>query len=212
MKLYYMPGACSLAPHIAFREAGLPFDLELVDGASKKTKSGEDYMTINPKGAVPAIRLDNGQVLTEGAAIQQYIADKAPEKKLAPAAGTTERYRLQEWLNYIASEVHKGIGQLFNKAMPDDYRDAVKKGLAAKQLPFLEKALAGRDYLMGDFTVADGYLFTVLNWSSATPIDLKGWPALYDYYKRMRQRPSISKALDEERALYAAEQERHKAA
>src|SRR6188472_4264650 len=141
MKLYYMPGACSLAPHIALREAGLPFDLEKIDGATKKTASGDDYTAINPKGSVPAIKLDDGQVLTEAAAIQQYIADKSPTKKLAPPAGTPERYRLQEWLNYVASEVHKGIGQSFNKAMPDDYRETVKKGLAARQLPYLEKAL-----------------------------------------------------------------------
>src|ERR671910_2997208 len=141
MKLFYMPGACSLAPHIALREAGLPFDLELVD-RSKKTGSGADYWTINPKGAVPAVKLDDGQVLTEAGGIQQYNADKGPPKKLAPAAGTPERYRLQEWLNYIASELHKGIGQLFNPAMPDDYKEAVKKGLAARQFAYLEKALA----------------------------------------------------------------------
>ena len=204
MKLYYMPGACSLAPHIAFREAGLPFDLELVDGASKKTKSGEDYMTINPKGAVPAIRLDNGQVLTEGAAIQQYIADKAPGKKLAPAAGTIERYRLQEWLNYVASEVHKGIGQLFNKAMPDDFREAVKKGLAAKQFPYLEKALAGRDYLMGDFTVADGYLFTMLSWADRMKFDLSGMPNLVAYKDRVAARPMVKEALTKEGLMKAA--------
>ena len=129
MKLFYMPGACSLAPHIALREAGLPVELVQVD-RSKKTSSGEDYLTINVKGAVPAVKLDNGQVLTEAAIIQQYIADQVPAKKLAPAAGTPERYRLQEWLNYIASEMHKGIGQLFNPAMPDEYKEAVKKGLA----------------------------------------------------------------------------------
>src|SRR3954468_18308824 len=175
MKLYYMPGACSLAPHIAFREAGLPFDLEQVDGATKKTKGGDDYLAVNPKGAVPAIKLDDGQVLTEAAAIQQYIADKAPGKKLAPAAGTIERYRLQEWLNYVASEVHKGIGQLFNKAMPEDFKTAVKAGLAARQFPYLEKALAGRDYLLGDFSAADAYLFTVLNWTNLHNIDLSAF-------------------------------------
>jgi glutathione S-transferase len=204
MKLYYMPGACSLAPHIALREAGLPFDLEKVDGASKKTANGEDFMAINPKGAVPAIKLDDGQVLTEGAAIQQYIADKAPGKKLAPAAGTLERYRLQETLNYIASEVHKGIGQLFNKAMPDDFKETVKKGLAAKQFPFLEKALAGKDYLMGDFTVADGYLFTVLNWTKMHNIDLSAFPNITAFMKRVAARPAVQEAMKAEGLLKAA--------
>jgi glutathione S-transferase len=204
MKLYYMPGACSLAPHIALREAGLPFDLEKVDGATKKTAGGEDYLAVNPKGAVPAIKLDNGQVLTEGAAIQQYIADQAPGKKLAPAAGTLERYRLQEQLNYIASEVHKGIGQLFNKAMPDDFKETVKKGLAAKQFPFLEKALAGKDYLMGDFTVADGYLFTVLNWTKLHNIDLSAFPNITAFMKRVAARPAVQEAMKAEGLLKAA--------
>src|SRR6478752_8617423 len=175
MKLYYMPAACSLAPHIALREAALPFELERV-GRDKKTESGADYLTVNPKGAVPALKLDDGDVLTEAGVIQQYIADKAPAKNLAPEAGTPERYRLQEWLNYIASEVHKGIGQLFNPAMPEDFKEAVKKGLAAKQFAHLEKALAGRNYLLGEFSVADGYLFTVLNWTGMHKIDLSAFP------------------------------------
>jgi glutathione S-transferase len=203
MKLFYMPGACSLAPHIALREAGLPFDLETVD-RSKKTGSGEDYFAINPKGAVPAVKLDDGQVLTEAAVIQQYIADKAPAKKLAPAAGTPERYRLQEWLNYIASELHKGIGQLFNPAMPDDYKDAVKKGLAGKQFAYLEKKLAGRDYLMGDFTIADGYLFTVLNWTNFHKIDLSAFPNIVAFMKRVAARPAVQAAMSAEGLLKAA--------
>ena len=203
MKLYYMPGACSLAPHIAFREAGLPVDLELV-GRDKKTKSGDDYLSINPKGAVPAIKLDDGQVLTEAAVIQQYIADKAPEKKLAPAAGTPERYRLQEILNYIASELHKGIGQLFNPAMPDEYKEAVKKGLAAKQFPFIEKTLAGRDYLLGGFTVADGYAFTVLNWTKMHNIDLSAFPNITAFMKRVAARPAVQEAMKAEGLLKAA--------
>jgi glutathione S-transferase len=198
-----MPAACSLAPHIALREAGLPFDLELVE-RSKKTKSGDDYMSINPKGSVPALRLDDGKVLTEAAVIQQYIADKAPAKKLAPAAGTPERYRLQEWLNYIASEVHKGIGQLFNPAMPDDYKEAVKKGLASKQFPYLDKALAGRDYLMGDFTVADGYLFTVLNWTNFHKIDLSAFPNITAFMKRVAARPAVQEAMQAEGLLKKA--------
>jgi glutathione S-transferase len=203
MKLYFMPAACSLAPHIALREAGLSFDLERVD-QSKKTRSGEDYLSINPKGSVPAFRLDDGQVLTEAAVIQQYIADRVPAKKLAPAAGTPERYRLQEWLNYIASEVHKGIGQLFNPAMPNEYKDAVKKALASRQLPYLEKALADRDYLMGDFTVADGYLFTVLNWTNFHKIDLSAFPNISAFMKRVAARPAVQEAMKAEGLLKAA--------
>jgi glutathione S-transferase len=203
MKLFYMPGACSLAPHIALREAGLPFDLELVD-RSKKTGSGADYWTINPKGAVPAVKLDDGQVLTEAGVIQQYIADKVPAKKLAPAAGTPERYRLQEWLNYIASELHKGIGQLFNPAMPDDYKEAVKKGLAARQFAYLEKALAGRDYLLGDFTIADGYAFTVLNWTKLHKMDLTAFPNVVAYMQRVAARPAVQAAMSAEGLLKAA--------
>jgi glutathione S-transferase len=203
MKLYYMPGACSLAPHIAFREAGLPVDLELV-GRDKKLKSGDDYLAINPKGAVPAIKLDDGKVLTEAAVIQQYIADKAPGKKLAPPAGTTERYRLQEMLNYIASELHKGIGQLFNPAMPDDYKEAVKKGLAARQFPFIEKTLSGRDYLLGDFTIADGYAFTVLNWTKLHKIDLSAFPNITAFMARVAARPAVQEAMRAEGLLKAA--------
>jgi glutathione S-transferase len=197
MKLYYMPGACSLAPHIALREAALPFDLERV-GPDKKTESGDDYIAVNPKGSVPALKLDNGEVLTEAAVVQQYIADKAPAKKLMPAAGSLERYRVQEWLNYIASEVHKGIGQLFNPAMPEDYKTAVKKGLSERQLPFLEKALAGKDYLLGAFTVADGYLFTVLNWTNMHKIDLSSFPNITAFMKRMAGRPAVQAALKAE--------------
>jgi glutathione S-transferase len=203
MKLFYMPGACSLAPHIAFREAGLPVELVQVD-RSKKTSTGEDYLGINVKGAVPAVKLDDGQVLTEAAVIQQYIADKVPAKKLAPAAGTPERYRLQEWLNYIASELHKGIGQLFNPAMPDDYKEAVKKGLVARQFAHVEKALAGRDYLMGDFTIADGYLFTVMNWTNFHKIDLTAFPNITAFMKRVAARPAVQAAMTAEGLLKAA--------
>jgi len=203
MKLFYMPGACSLAPHIALREAGLPVDLVQVD-RSKKTSAGEDYLAINVKGSVPALKLDDGQVLTEAAVIQQYIADKAPAKKLAPAAGTPERYRLQEWLNYIASEMHKGIGQLFNPAMPDDYKATVKKNLAARQFAYVDKALTGRDYLMGDFTIADGYLFTVLNWTNFHKIDLSAFPNITAFMKRVAARPAVQAAMSAEGLLKAA--------
>jgi glutathione S-transferase len=202
MKLYYMPGACSLAPHIALREAQLPFELEKVE-RSKQTASGEDFLTVNPKGGVPALRLDDGSVLTEAGVIQQYIADKAPGRKLAPAAGTMERVRLQEWLNYIASEVHKGIGQLFNPAMPDDYKEAVKKSLAARQFPYLEKALAGRETLMDGFTVADGYLFTVLNWTRLHKIDLSAFPNITAFMARVATRPAVQEAMKAEGLLKA---------
>jgi glutathione S-transferase len=204
MKLYYAPGACSLAPHIALRESGLPFDLVKVNLANKTTEAGDDYWATNRKGSVPAVKLDDGQVLTEAAVIQQYLADKAPAKKLAPASGTTERVRLQEWLNYIASEMHKGIGQLFNPAMPDDYKEAVKKGLAAKQFTYLEKMLAGRDYLMGDFTVADGYLFTVLNWTNFHKIDLSAFPNIVAFMTRVAARPAVQAAMNAEGLLKAA--------
>jgi glutathione S-transferase len=202
MKLYYMPGACSLAPHIALLEAALPFELEKV-GRDKKTESGGDYLNVNPKGAVPALKLDNGEVLTEAGVIQQYVADKVPPKKLVPAAGTSERYRLQEWLNYIASEVHKGIGQLFNPAMPEAYKAAVKNGLGQRQLPFIEKALATKDYLLGQFSVADGYLFTVLRWTSAHNVDLSGYPNISAFMKRMAERPAVQEAMKVEGLLNA---------
>ena len=197
MKLYYMPGACSLAPHIALKEAGMSFELERV-GRDKKTESGKDYLSVNPKGSVPALQLDNGEVLTEAAVVQQYIGDHAPAKKLVPAAGTSERYRLQEWLNYIASEVHKGIGQMFNPAMPEDYKAIVKKTLGERQLPFLEKALAGKDYLLGQFSVADGYLFTVLRWTSIHKVDLSAYPNISAFMKRMAARPAVQEAMKSE--------------
>ena len=204
MKLYYAPGACSLSPHIALREAGLPVELVKVDLRAKKTEGGDDYLAINPKGSVPAVRLDDGEVLTEAAVIVQRIADQAPGKKLAPANGTKERVRLQEWLNYIASEVHKGIGQLFNPAMPEDYKTAVKNGLAARQLPYLEKALTGRDYLLGDFSAADGYLFTVLNWTNIHKIDLSAFPNIQAFMKRVAARPAVQEAMKAEGLLKAA--------
>ena len=204
MKLYYSPGVCSLSPHIVLREAGIDAELIKVDIHKHLLDDGSDYFAINPRGYVPILVLDDGQQLSEGPAIVQYLADLKPAAGLAPANGTMARYRLQEWLNYIASEMHKGIGQLFNPAMPDDYRDAVKKGLAAKQFPYLEKMLAGRDYLMGDFTVADGYLFTVLNWTNFQKIDLAAFPNLVAYMKRVAARPAVQAAMTAEGLLKAA--------
>ena len=198
MKLYYAPGACSMSPHIALREAGLDFEAIQVDLGAKKTKSGADYRQINPKGAVPALEIDGGQVLTEGSAIVQYIADKKPGSKLAPSAGTTERYRLQEWLNYIASEIHKGFSPLFNPKAPDEWKSMVKDMLGGK-FDYLSKQLDGKSYLMGDtFTVADGYLFTILTWAKGMNIDLAKWPVLKAYVERVAARPAVAATLKAE--------------
>jgi len=197
MKLYYSPGACSLSPHIALNEAGLAYDSESVDLASKKTKSGADYRAINPKGAVPALQLDNGQVLTEGSAIVQYIADQKPATKLAPAAGSLERYRLQEWLNYVASEVHKGFSPLFNPKATEEWKQIIKDNLGVK-FDYLSKQLQGKDYLMGAFSVADAYLFTILGWSKYFDIDLTKWPVLVKYMERVGARPAVKAALEAE--------------
>ncbi len=195
MKLYYSPGACSLSPHIALREAGLTFDLEKTDLKAKKTASGTDFLTINPKGYVPALQLDNGKVLTEGPAIVQYIADQKPESGLAPQAGSFERYELQEWLNFITSEVHKPVGSLFNPAMTADYKPVVL-ALIDKRLTWIDGQLQGKQYLMGDtFTVADAYLFTVLRWTGFFNIDLGKYPAIKSYFARVAERPAVKEAL-----------------
>ena len=198
MKLYFSPGACSLSPHIALRESGLPFDLEQVDLANKQTKSGADYRTINPKGYVPALQLDDGQVLTEAAMIVQYIADKKPDAKLAPPGGTRERYLLQEWLNFIATELHKGLSPLFKPNVPEPWQQVVKDTIAAR-FDFLTKRLQGKPYVMGEsFSVADGYLFTILNWTNFLKIDLGKWPALKAYQERIAARPAVRAALKAE--------------
>lgn len=201
MKLYYAPAACSLASHIALREAGLTFDLEKVDTRTKKTENGEDYLTVTSKGYVPALRLDDGSVLTEGTAIMPYIADKNAAAKLAPAAGTVERYRLHEWLGYINSEVHKTFGPMFNPASTDEQKAAVK-GVLGKKFDWLTQALEGKTFLMGDqFTVADGYLFTVLSWTNFVKMDLSPWPSLQAYIGRVAARPAVQAALKAEGLL-----------
>jgi glutathione S-transferase len=198
MKLYFSPGACSLSPHIVLRESGLPFDLEQVDLRAKKTKSGGDFFQVNPKGMVPVLTLDDGDVLTEGPAIVQYLADKAPASGLAPAAGTKERYHVQEWLNFVTAEIHKNFSPLFRPNTPDDYKPIAKENLAVR-FGFLDKHLAGRQYLMGDkFTVADAYLFTVLNWTKYQSIDLGQWPSLKAYWDRVGARPKVQEALKAE--------------
>jgi glutathione S-transferase len=198
IKLYYLPGACSLSPHIVLHEAGVSFEIDKVNPVDKKTDSGQDFNVINPKGYVPALLMNNGQVLTEGVAVVQYIADLVPNKKLAPLAGTIERYRLQEWLNFIATEIHKGFGSLFNPKTPEDSKVAAKERLAMR-IGFAANALEDKDYLMGKtFTVADAYLFTVLRWSHHAGIDLSPWPVLKDYMDRIAARPAVKAAMKAE--------------
>lgn len=194
MKLYYAPGACSLASHIALRELGLPFEAVRVDLGSKKTQDGGDYAALNPKGYVPALQLDDGAVLSEGPAILQYLADRKPEAKLAPANGTLERYRLQEWLAYINSEVHKTYGGFFNPAATPEQKEALKLAVA-RRLDYVEKHLAKRDWLVGDsFTVADAYLYVVVGWSGFTGVDLSPFPKLRAFQARVAQRPAVQAA------------------
>ncbi len=198
MKLYFAPGACSLSPHIALREAGLDFELEQVDLAAKKTKGGADYRAISPLGYVPALQLDDGTVMTEASVIAQYIADSKPGAKLAPAPGSRERYGLQAWLNFIATEIHKGIGPLWKPTTPEAYKDMVKQTLASR-FDYLSEQLADKPYLTGDqFTIADGYLFTVLNWTNFLKLDMTKWPKLTAYMARVAARPAVQAALKAE--------------
>jgi glutathione S-transferase len=198
MKLYFSTGACSLSPRIVLMEAGIPFTDEKVDLKSKKTASGADFFSINSKGAVPALELDNGQVLTEGPAIVQYLADLKPDSGLAPRAGSFERYRLMEILNFITSEMHKGFSPLFKADTPADARKSAVDTLG-KKFDWLSAHLAGKKFLMGDtFTVADAYLFTVLRWSGVVHVDLAKWPVLAAYVARVGERPKVKEALHAE--------------
>ncbi len=201
MKLYYSPGACSLASHIALYETGLSFEIDRQIKATKMTVGGEDFMKINPKGYVPAIKLDDGSVLTEGAAVLQYIADQKPESGLAPKAGTMERYRLQEWLTFISSELHKSFGPLFNKDASEQMK-ANARNLLTKRLVHVETRLQTKPYLMGDhFTVADAYLFVVVNWSSIVGFDLGPFPHTREYMARIAARPAVQAAMKAEGLL-----------
>jgi glutathione S-transferase len=204
MKLYYSPGACSLAPHIVLREAGFAFDLEKVDLKGKTTAAGEDYLAINAKGAVPALKVESGDVLTEGPAITQYLADLKPESGLAPKAGTFDRARLQETLNYLTSELHKAFGPLFGGG--SDEAKAAAKETIGKKLAYLETLFAdGRDYLGGSqFSVADAYLFVLQNWTGFVGIDLKQWPKLAAFQARVGARPKVQEALIAEGLMKAA--------
>ncbi|WP_108882408.1 glutathione transferase GstA [Anderseniella sp. Alg231-50] len=202
MKLYYKPGACSLASHVVLHEAGIAFDIEEVDTQAGRTKSGADYTAINPKGYVPALELASGEVLTEGASILQYIADQHPESDLAPKAGTIARARLQEHLNYTASELHKAFGPFFSGTADEADKQAAGKAVARK-FDYLNDILSdGRTYLLGDsFSVADAYLFVVANWSNFTGIDLKKWPAVAAFVERVAARPAAQTAMKAEGLL-----------
>jgi glutathione S-transferase len=201
MKLYYMKGACSLASYISLNEAGIKFEPIKVDHGTRKTPDGEDFNAINTKGYVPALRLDNGELLTENVAVLQYIADLNPASKLAPAAGTLERYRLIEWLAYINSEVHKSFGPLFSPDVSEDVKKFARNSVT-KRVDWLEKALGSKTFLMGEqFTVADAYLYVVLGWSSHVGFDLGKWPALKRHNERVSSRPHVIAALKAEHII-----------
>ncbi len=198
MKLYYAPAACSLSPHIVAREAGLDIELIKADLKAKTTADGADYTKVNAKGYVPALQLDNGQLLTEGPVIVQYLADLKPASGLVPAAGSIERYRVQEWLSFITSEIHKSFSPLFNPTAAAEWKEAAKANLA-KRFGFVAAHLEGKQYLMGDnFTVADAYLFTVANWGQFVGFDIGQWPALKAHHARVAARPKVQEALKAE--------------
>jgi glutathione S-transferase len=203
MKLYYAPGACSLAPHIALAEAGVPYTTERVDLRTHKLANGSDYYEVNPKGYVPLLELDNGERLSEVAVILQYIADRKPGT-LAPAFGSLERYRLMEWLNFIATEIHKGLAPLWKPTTPDAYKPVVLDAVGGR-FDYVVRALGERPYLMGEqFTIADCYLFTIVNWHHFLKFDLAQWPALQRYQARVAARPNVQATLRAEHLLKAA--------
>ncbi len=198
MKLYYAPGACSMASHIALHETGLPFEIDKLDSSTMTTAGGENFMQVNPKGYVPTIRLDDGSIMSEGAAVLQYIADQNAASGLAPRAGTMERYRLQEWLTFIGTELHKTYSPLFNKAVSPE---AKTRGfdLLTRRLGYVESQLADRSYLMGDtFTVADAYMFVVVRWSDRVGFDLAPFPRIREYLARIAARPTVQAAMKAE--------------
>ena len=197
MKLYYSPGACSLSPHIALLEAGLPYDLVKVDLKAKKLENGDDYLKVNPKGQVPALALDSGELVTEGPVIVQMIADKAAAKNLAPPRDSAERYKLLEWLNFITGELHKNFSPLFQPVIPDDVKNFFRDRIKGK-FKYADSQL-GNDYLMGkQFTVADGYLFVMLKWAERTGMDLSEFKNLTAFKDRVAARPNVQAALDME--------------
>jgi len=198
LKLYLKPGACSLSPHIVLEESGLTYETEVVDLKTKVTASDADYWAINPKGYVPALLLDSGELLTEGPAIVQYLADQVPAKKLAPANGSIERYRLQGWLTFIGTELHKSFSAFFNPTAGEDWKGAAMANLE-RRLAYTDQHLTDKPYLMGeDFSVADAYLFTVLRWTAAIKLDLGRWPNIAAYQARVAARPAVQAALKAE--------------
>ena len=195
MKLYYKAGACSLSPHIILRETGVDFSLVKVDLAAKKTEMGDDYLEINAKGQVPALLLDDGSLLTEGVAIVQFLADKVPDRQLLAPAGSMTRYHTLEWLNYIATELHKGFSPLFNPATPDEYKTIARAALE-KKFQYVNEELNDKQWLMGlRFSVADAYLFTVLRWANAVKLNLEGLSNIDAFMERMKARPAVAAAL-----------------
>ena len=198
MKLYYAPGACSLSPHIVARELGINVELKKVNNKEKKVEDGADFWQVNGKGYVPVLELDNGERLTEGPAIVQYLADQKPDSGLAPKSGTLERYRVQEWLNFLTSEVHKQFSPLFRPTTPEEYKTIAKENLG-KRFDWLDQQLKGKDYLTGkQFTVADAYLFVLTNWTKPTNIDLSKWPNVQAFNKRVAARPKVKEAMQAE--------------
>jgi len=200
MKLYYSPGACSLSPHIVLHEAGLAYEPVLASTKTHQLADGTDFYTINPLGYVPVLELDDGTRLREGPAIVQYLADQVPGKNLAPANGTMERYRLQEWLTFIGTELHKGHSPLFAPGTPEDYKPLVRERLQAR-FAWVDKQLAGKDYLLGQFSVADAYLYTVSRWGQYVGVDLSGFANIVAFQQRMEQRPAVQAALRAEGLL-----------
>ena len=201
MKLYYSPGVCSLASHIALYETGLPFETDKLIKTTKMTTGGEDFMQINPKGYVPTIKLDDGSILTEGAAVLQYIADQQPASGLAPKAGTMERYHLQEWLTFISSEIHKSFSPMFNKDASEEVKNYARNNLT-RRLGYAETQLANKPYLMGDhFTVADAYFFVVMNWSNIVGFDLTPFSHIKEYMARIVAHPAVQAAMKAEGLL-----------
>ncbi len=201
MKLYYAPGACSLSPHIVSREAGIDLELERADIAQKKTETGKDFWSVNPKGQVPVLETDDGQKLTEGPVIVQYLADQKPGSGLVPAPGTIDRYRVQEWLNFVGSEMHKTYGPLFRPTTPEEFK-VLSREVLGRRIAWLDQQLAGKHYLMGDkFSVADAYLFTVLRWSPRVGVDLSKSANVVAYMDRVAARPKVQEALKAEGLL-----------
>ncbi|KAB7896160.1 glutathione transferase GstA [Rouxiella sp. S1S-2] len=195
MKLYYKPGACSLSPHIVLREAGIDFTITRVDLATKKTEQGDDFFQVNPKGQIPTLLLDDGTILTEGVAIVQYIADQKPDRQLLPEVGSLARYHALEWLNYVATELHKGFSPLFNPKTPDEFKVVTREALD-KKFAYVNSSLKGKQFLLGNrFSVADAYLFTVMGWAKALKFDLSALSDLNEYLDRVASRPAVDAAL-----------------